>query len=123
MTSPAVASFEVRCRSARCASCWVRGGIATVPGVGHKLVRGAILPGVAAGPDLPDTPSQAVLSLRRISPDRPDRNHLVEGIATELIGALTRTPGLFVIAATSSFADKGRAVQLPDVARELGVRE
>jgi TolB-like protein len=53
---------------------------------------------------------------------KPDQDYLVDGIVTELIAALTKVPGLFVIAATSSFAYRGRAVQLADVGRELGVR-
>ncbi len=96
------------------------GAIATVPGVGYKLTRGA-LPTITAGPALPDTPSLAVLPLANLT-GQPGQEYLVDGIASELISALTKIPGLFVIAATSSFAYKGRAVQLPDVGRELGVR-
>jgi len=94
--------------------------IATVPGVGYKLTVGGA-PSVAAGPDLPDLPSVAVLPFANLT-GQASQDYLVDGIGTELIGALTKIPGLFVIAATSSFAYKGRAVHLPDVGRELGIR-
>jgi TolB-like protein len=94
--------------------------IATVPGVGYKLTVGP-KPAVSTGPDLPDIPSLAVLPFANLT-GQPSQDYLVDGIVTELIGALTKIPGLFVIAATSSFAYKGRAVQLADVGRELGVR-
>lgn len=95
--------------------------IATVPGIGYKLaLSDAPLPDTQ-GPALPDIPSLAVLSFANLT-GQASQDYLVDGIAAELIGALTRIGGLFVIAATSSFAYKGRAVQLADVGRELGVR-
>lgn len=96
------------------------GAIATVPGVGYKLTKGP-MPAVATGPELPDIPSLAVLPFANLT-GLDAQEYLVDGIVSELIGALTKIPGLFVIAATSSFAYRGRAVQLPDVGRELGVR-
>ncbi len=96
--------------------------IATVPGVGYKL---AIAPAAperpAEGPGLPDTPSLAVLPFADLT-GRPDQTHLVDGIVTDLIAALSRVHGLLVIAATSSFAFKGKAVDLGDLGRRLGVR-
>lgn len=94
--------------------------IATVPGVGYKLAHAAPVPG-PTGPSLPDVPSIAVLPFANLT-GRPEQEYLVDGIATELIVALSKVSGLFTIAATSSFAYKGRAVQLSDVGRELGVR-
>jgi TolB-like protein/Tfp pilus assembly protein PilF len=96
--------------------------IATVPGVGYKLALSA--PEAApsrTGPDLPDIPSVAVLPFANLT-GQPGQDYLVDGIVTELIGALTKISGLFTIAATSSFAYKGQSVQLSDVGRELGVR-
>jgi len=95
--------------------------IATVPGVGYKLATGREPARAQAGPELPDIPSLAVLPFANLTGDAA-QGYLVDGIGTELIAALTKIPGLFVIAATSSFAYRGRAVQLPDVGRELGVR-
>jgi TolB-like protein/Tfp pilus assembly protein PilF len=95
--------------------------IATVPGVGYKLATTATPSSVPDGPALPTKPSLAVLPFANLTA-KPDQDYLVDGIVTELIAALTKVPGLFVIAATSSFAYRGRAVQLPDVGRELGVR-
>jgi TolB-like protein/Tfp pilus assembly protein PilF len=98
-----------------------QGAIATVPGVGYKLTVGASSVQAPQGPELPDIPSLAVLPFANLT-GQASQDYLVDGIVTELIGALTKIPGLFVIAATSSFAYKGREVQLPDVGRELGVR-
>jgi TolB-like protein len=97
--------------------------IATVPGVGYKLATGTepMKAQAQAGPELPDIPSIAVLPFANLT-GVPGQDYLVDGIGTELIAALTKVPGLFVIAATSSFAYRGRAVQLADVGRELGVR-
>ncbi|MEQ8365480.1 MAG: winged helix-turn-helix domain-containing protein [Roseicyclus sp.] len=94
--------------------------IATVPGVGYKLSVSAA-PRAPNGPALPDIPSLAVLPFANLT-GKPDQDYLVDGIVTELIAALTRISGLFVIAATSSFRYKNRAVDLADVGGELGVR-
>lgn len=95
--------------------------ISTVPGVGYKLALGDGPPPAVNGPALPDIPSLAVLSFANLT-GQGAQDYLVDGIASELIGALTKISGLFTIAATSSFAYKGRSVHLPDVGRELGVR-
>ncbi|WP_413717622.1 winged helix-turn-helix domain-containing protein [Silicimonas sp. MF1-12-2] len=95
--------------------------ISTVPGVGYKLALGDVHAPSVRGPALPDIPSLAVLPFANLTGDA-SQEYLVEGIATELIGALTKISGLFTIAATSSFSYKGRTVHLPDVGRELGVR-
>ncbi|HKK98478.1 MAG TPA: winged helix-turn-helix domain-containing protein, partial [Marivita sp.] len=95
--------------------------IATVPGVGYKLAIDDTPDPAPTGPELPDTPSLAVLPFANLT-GQASQDYLVDGIATELIGALTRIGGLFVIAASSSFAYKGQTVQLADVGRALGVR-
>ncbi|GAB5448778.1 tetratricopeptide repeat protein [Gymnodinialimonas sp.] len=94
--------------------------IATVPGVGYKLAGGAPVP-PASGPALPDKPSLAVLPFANLTGD-PANDYLVDGIVTDLISSLSRISGIFVIAATSSFALKGQVVQLRDVGTSLGVR-
>lgn len=94
--------------------------IATVPGVGYKLALGApVQP--ASGPALPDKPSLAVLPFANIT-GKAANDYLVDGIVTDLISSLSRISGIFVIAATSSFALKGQVVQLKDVGANLGVR-
>jgi len=95
--------------------------IATVPGVGYKLAIGSEPAPKTRGPALPDTPSLVVLPFANLT-GKTEQDYLVDGITTELIGALTKVSGLFTIAATSSFAYRDRAVQLSDVGRELGVR-
>src|SRR5207249_2458813 len=70
---------------------------------------------------LPDTPSVAVLPFTNMSGDL-DQEFVSDGIAEDVITALSRYPSLFVIARNSSFAYKGRAVDVKAVGRELGVR-
>ena len=75
----------------------------------------------SSNPTLPDRPSIAVLPFQNISAD-PEQEYFADGMADEIITALSRFPSLFVIARNSSFTYKGRAVDVKQVARELGVR-
>lgn len=70
---------------------------------------------------LPDKPSIAVLPFTNMSGD-PDQDYFADGMVEEIITALTRIRWLFVIARDSSFTYKGRAVDVKQVGRELGVR-
>jgi adenylate cyclase len=70
---------------------------------------------------LPDKPSIAVLSFQNMSGD-PEQEYFADGIAEDIITALSRFKELFVIARNSSFTYKGRAVDVKQVGRELGVR-
>ena len=70
---------------------------------------------------LPDKPSVAVLPFAHMSAD-PEQEFFANGIAEDVITALSRYPSLFVIARNSSFTYKGRAVDVKQVGRELGVR-
>src|SRR6516165_1002890 len=70
---------------------------------------------------LPDKPSIAVLPLENMSGD-PEQEYFANGMVEEIITALSRIRGLFVIARNSSFTYKGRAVGVKQVGRELGVR-
>jgi adenylate cyclase len=70
---------------------------------------------------LPDKPSIAVLPFTNMSGD-PDNEYFVDGIVEDIITALSRVRWFFVIARNSSFTYKGRAVDLRQVGRELGVR-
>lgn len=70
---------------------------------------------------LPDRPSIAVLPFANLSGDA-DQEFFADGVAEDIITALSRIRQFFVIARNSSFTYKGRAVDVPSVARELGVR-
>jgi adenylate cyclase len=68
----------------------------------------------------PDKPSIAVLPFVNMSEDK-GQEYFSDGITEEIISALSKVSGLLVIARNSSFTYKGKAVSVPDVARELGV--
>jgi adenylate cyclase len=70
---------------------------------------------------LPSKPSLAVLALENMTGD-PEQEYLGDGIAEDIITMLSRSQSLFVIARNSSFTYKGRAVDIKQIARELGVR-
>ena len=70
---------------------------------------------------LPNKPSIAVLPFQNMSGDT-EQDYFADGIVEEIITALSRTRWLFVIARNSSFTYKGRAVDVKQVGRELGVR-
>ncbi|MEZ5832538.1 MAG: winged helix-turn-helix domain-containing protein [Dongiaceae bacterium] len=70
---------------------------------------------------LPDKPSIAVLPFENLSGD-PAQEYFADGMVEDIITALSRMRWLFVIARNSSFAYKGRAVDVRQVGRELGVR-
>ncbi len=70
---------------------------------------------------LPDRPSIAVLPFTNMS-EEPDQEHFADGMSEDLITGLSRIHWLFVIARNSTFVYKGRAVDVKQVARELGVR-
>jgi adenylate cyclase len=70
---------------------------------------------------LPDKPSIAVLPFQNMSGD-PEQEYFVDGIVEEITTALSRLHWFFVIARNSTFTYKGRAVDVKQVGRELGVR-
>ena len=74
-----------------------------------------------AAPALPDKPSIAVLPFQNMSGD-PEQEYFADGMAEEILTALSRCKWLFVIARNSSFTYKGKAVDIRQVGRELGVR-
>jgi len=75
----------------------------------------------AAAPPLPDKPSVAVLPFQNMSGDR-EQEYFADGLVEDIITALSRFRGLFVIARNSSFTYKGKPVDIKQVGRELGVR-
>ena len=107
--------------------------IKTLPRKGLRFVgdvcesKPAAATGTQVGPPaspslaLPDRPSIAVLPFANMSGD-PDQDYFADGISEDLITGLARIRWLFVIARNSSFIYKGRAVDVSQVARELGVR-
>jgi TolB-like protein/DNA-binding winged helix-turn-helix (wHTH) protein/tetratricopeptide (TPR) repeat protein len=79
---------------------------------------------VAAQPvslTLPDKPSIAVLPFQNMSGDS-EQEYFADGVVEDIITALSRMRWLFVIARNSSFTYKGRAVEIKQVGRDLGVR-
>lgn len=70
---------------------------------------------------LPDKPSIAVLPFASMSGD-PEQEYFADGMVDEIATALSRFKGLFVIARNSSFTFKGKAVDIKNVGRRLGVR-
>jgi TolB-like protein/class 3 adenylate cyclase len=72
-------------------------------------------------PSIADGISIAVLPFANLSDDR-DQEYFADGMVDELITALSRFRSFFVIARSSSFTYKGRAIEAKQVGRELGVR-
>ena len=70
---------------------------------------------------LPDRPSIAALPFLNLSGDA-EQEYFIDGVVEDIISALSRIRWLFVIARNSSFTYKGRAVDVKQVGRELGVR-
>jgi adenylate cyclase len=70
---------------------------------------------------LPDKPSIAVLPFTNMSGD-PEQEYFTDGICEDIITELSRFQSLFVIARNSSFTYKGKAVDIKQVGKELGVR-
>ena len=70
---------------------------------------------------LPDKPSIAVLPFQNMSGD-PEQDYFADGMVEDIVTGLSRIRWLFVIARNSSFVYKGRAVDVRQAGRELGVR-
>jgi len=96
-----------------------RSYLVTAPGRGYRLI--GLVDSAQQGPALPDKPSMAVLPFQNMSDD-PEQDYFADGIVEDIITALCHFRWLFVIARNSSFAYKGRAVDVKQVGRELGVR-
>lgn len=97
--------------------------IATVPRVGYRFA-GELekLDGAERKlPPLPARPSVAVLPFDNLGGD-PEREYFADGIVEDIITALSRFKSFAVIARNSSFVYKGRAVDVRQVSKELGVR-
>ena len=110
----------------------VRAFVVNVGGVGSQAiaVQGTSQNAAGAMPlsraheidlSLPDKPSLAVLPFTNMSGD-PEQEYFADGVVDDIISALSRVRAFFVIARNSSFTYKGRAVDIKQVGRELGVR-
>jgi TolB-like protein len=104
--------------------------IETLPRRGYRYVgppvatdQGRVETGTptAAALALPDRPSVAVLPFSNLSGD-PAQDYFADGMVDDIITGLSRIKWLFVIARNSTFTYKGRAVDVKQVGRELGVR-
>jgi TolB-like protein len=102
--------------------------IVTVSGGGYKFIPPlerpqSLLSASALAPAIPrpDKPSLAVLPFENMSSD-PEQEFLADGMAEDIITALSRVNSLFVIARNTTFTFKGQAIDAKQVGRELGVR-
>ncbi|MHB2168903.1 tetratricopeptide repeat protein [Alsobacter sp. R-9] len=77
----------------------------------------------APAPELamPELPSLAVLPFQNMSGD-PEQEYFADGLVEDIITTLSKLTGLRVIARNSSFVYKGRAVDVREAGRQLGVR-
>ena len=69
---------------------------------------------------LPDRPAIALLPFTNMSGD-PEQDYFSDGISEDIIAALSKLRWFFVIARNSSFAYRGKAVAMKQIAEELGV--
>jgi TolB-like protein len=91
--------------------------IVTVPGRGYRLT--GLADGAARG--LAESRSIAVLPFQNLSSD-PEQEYFADGMVEDIIAGLSRITWLSVIARNSSFVYKGKAIDVKQVGRELGVR-
>jgi TolB-like protein/class 3 adenylate cyclase len=84
----------------------------------HPVAAGGVLGGHLS---LPDKPSIAVLPFSNMSGD-PEQEYFADGMTEDIITALSHHRWFFVIARNSTLVYKGRAVDIKQVARDLGVR-
>lgn len=98
--------------------------VKTVPGVGYKFTLGSDAPQTTASkdaPPVPTIPSVAVLPFANLT-GSDDNGYMVDGIVNEITSALARVSSFFVISTTSTFTYRGKAIDLTEVGRDLGVR-
>jgi TolB-like protein/cytochrome c-type biogenesis protein CcmH/NrfG len=96
--------------------------IATIRRVGYRFTGAVEQLNAKRKPlPLPDKPSIAVLPFAIFSTD-PEQESFADGLTEDLITDLSRIPGLFVIARNSTFAYKGKAMDVRGIAQDLGVR-
>ena len=89
---------------------------------GAKELKTTVLPESKPALALPDKPSIAVLPFTNMSGD-PEQDYFADGMVDDITTALSHFKALFVMARNSCFTYKGRAVDVKQVGRELGVRQ
>jgi TolB-like protein len=87
----------------------------------YRVALGASSRAALPPPSLPDKPSLAVLPFQNMTGDA-EQEYFVDGMVEEITTAIARLPWLFVIARNSAFTYKGKAIDVKQVAQELGVR-
>lgn len=106
------------------------GWIETLPRRGYRYVGPEVSVGkwlndavvqISAPLALPDKPSIAILPFTNLSGD-PEQEYFADGIVDDIISGLSRIKWLFIIARNSSFSYKGKAVDVKQIGRDLGVR-
>jgi TolB-like protein len=95
--------------------------IVTLPRVGYRLVHGDVSAAQTADEWRSVLPSLAVLPFQNLSAD-PTQDYFADSVVEDIITALSRFKSFGVIARNSSFVYKGRAIDVRDVARDLGAR-
>jgi TolB-like protein len=95
--------------------------IATVARIGYRLWNEDAQASPEAGSSVSPLPSLAVLPFHNLSGDSA-QDYFADGIVDDLITALSRFKTFVVISRNSSFVYKGRAVDVREIGRELGVR-
>jgi TolB-like protein/Tfp pilus assembly protein PilF len=93
--------------------------IATVPGRGYQFVA-SVVADDAPSPARSEVPSVAVLPFVNVGGNL-DYEYFADGLAEELISALSKLPGVRVAARTSAFSFKGRQTHVREIASQLGV--
>jgi TolB-like protein/Flp pilus assembly protein TadD len=96
--------------------------IATAPRFGYRFT-GAVEPIALRAADQPDraAPSIAVLPFENLSQD-VEQQHFADGLAEDIITRISRLRWLFVSARNSSFTFRGKALDVREIGRALGVR-
>ncbi|MBZ9794816.1 winged helix-turn-helix domain-containing tetratricopeptide repeat protein [Mesorhizobium sp. ES1-4] len=94
--------------------------IATVPRIGYRFLRPSLEQEAKVAVQQAK-PSLAVLPLTSLSTDT-EQEYFADGLAEEIITMLSKLSGLVVIARSSSFAYKGKSVDIRTIASDLGVR-
>ncbi len=99
----------------------IAGGVLVNTRPSRKSAATDPLPAAAAPLSLPDNASIAVLPFANMSDD-PQQEYFADGMAEDIITGLSRVKSLVVIARNSSFVYKGKAVDVKQIGRDLGVR-
>jgi TolB-like protein/DNA-binding winged helix-turn-helix (wHTH) protein/tetratricopeptide (TPR) repeat protein len=102
----------------RNAGWWAAAGLVVLAAIGVLLWLGR--PPDEPAPRVPGNPTIAVLPFADLSADQ-DQQYFSDGLAEEILNLLAQAPQLRVTARTSSFAYRGKSVDIPTVAEQLNV--